>query len=132
MKIEVHHHHHFSSPALDRLEAVADRLEKVAKVFSHLEKIAMKNIDDLVAAVTAETSAEESLETLVGNLAQQVRDLKSNGTDPATAAKIDALATQIENNTHNIVNAVQQNTPAVDQGPAAAPVGSQQDTPPAA
>jgi DNA-binding transcriptional LysR family regulator len=71
----------------------------------------MKTLADLQADVAAETTQEKSLETLVSGMAAQIAALKTTQTDPATAAAIDSLATQIEQNTSDLSNAVTANTP---------------------
>lgn len=76
-----------------------------------LEKI-MKTLADLEADVTAETSVENAMMVLVGQLVAEILDLKTTQTDPDTAARIDALASKVETNAATMQAAVVANTPA--------------------
>lgn len=76
----------------------------------------MKSLADLQADVARETSVTQAAVTLLGGLSQQIANLKSNNTDPTTAAAIDALASQVENSTDALSAAVTANTPAADAG----------------
>lgn len=80
----------------------------------------MKSLSDLQADVSAETTVDGSILTLVSGLSDQIAALKTTQTDPATAAAIDALATQVETNTASLSAAVAANTPAAPDAPAAA------------
>jgi hypothetical protein len=71
-----------------------------------------KSLDDLSADVTASKSVNDSVVTLLSGLATQIAALKSTQTDPATAQKIDALASQIEQQNADLAAAVTANTPA--------------------
>lgn len=90
---------------LRRLESKLDTL--LAK-----ETIMAQTLADLQAAVAAETTIDASAVTLLGGLSAQIAALKSAGTDPATAAAIDALATQVTTDTSSLSAAVTANTPA--------------------
>lgn len=78
----------------------------------------MKTLADLQADVEANTSATQSAATLLGGLSQEIANLKTTQTDPATAAAIDALAAKVEENTASLAAAVTANTPAAPQGDA--------------
>jgi ABC-type transporter Mla subunit MlaD len=65
----------------------------------------MASLDELTAAVAAQTTVVDSAVTLLGQLAQMVRDA---GTDPAALA---ALADQIEAQSAELADAVTANTP---------------------
>ena len=72
----------------------------------------MKTIDDLTNDVAAQSTVIQSTNTLLSGLSAQIAALKTTQTDPATAAKIDALASQVEANTSNLSAAITANTPA--------------------
>lgn len=77
------------------------------------KEIAMtKTLTDLQADVAAETTVNQSAVTLLQGLSAQIAALKNAGTDPTTAAAIDALAAQVEGNTSSLSDAVTANTPA--------------------
>ena len=62
-------------------------------------------LDDIQAKVTAETSVIDSAVTLLGQLAQLIRD---NANDPT---KLQALADSIDADTGKLAAAVTANTP---------------------
>lgn len=69
-------------------------------------------VDDLVQDVAAQATVIDGLDTVLKNIADEIAALKSNQTDPATAAKIDALHTAVIGNTARISADVVANTPA--------------------
>ncbi len=71
----------------------------------------MQTLADLQADVAASTTAEQSAITLLTGLSAQIAALKTTQTDPATAAAIDALATQVTAGTSGLSAAVVANTP---------------------
>lgn len=72
----------------------------------------MKTLDNLEADVTRLESAAGSANLLLGRLTQAIKDLKDSQTDPATAARIDALASRVETDADALSAAVVANTPA--------------------
>lgn len=70
------------------------------------------SIDNATDDLTKLTTVGDGMARLLGDLAQAVRDLKAAGTDPATAAKIDALDATIQAKTAEWSAAVVANTPA--------------------
>jgi len=81
------------------------------KLLAVLERIAM-SIETATADLTKLTDVGDGMAHLLGDLSQAVRDLKSAGTDPATAAKIEALDATIQAKTAEWSAAVVANTPA--------------------
>lgn len=63
-------------------------------------------IDRLTASVTALTTVDDSLVTLVANLAQTIRD---NATDPAA---LNSLADKLDAEKQKVADAVTANTPS--------------------
>ena len=80
----------------------------------------MSALTDLQAAVAAETTVNNSVEALVLQLAQQVKDA---GTDPVA---LEAVVATMQSNAASLGAFVTANTPAAS-GSTAAPAGS---TPP--
>ena len=74
----------------------------------------MAAIDDLKAAVEAETSVVQSAVTLLNGLAQQIKDAVQTG----NAAAVEEAANQILANTAALSAAVSANTPAAPATPA--------------
>lgn len=70
------------------------------------------SLDALTAKVNAEATVEQSAITLLQGLSAQIAALKSGSTDAATAAAIDALASQVGTQTQTLADAVTANTPA--------------------
>lgn len=84
----------------------------------------MSTIDELVAQVAAEDTAIDSAVVLLGQLSEEIASLKTNQTDPATAAKIDALSADVQAKTSALAAAVVTNTPVP---PVSGPVVTQND-----
>jgi hypothetical protein len=115
MKIEIHHLHHPD-------EETAERLVRIERMLGHIQRsqgFIMATMDDLKAAVTAETTVEGSLLTLLTSIAQQLQAAKNNNDPAATQSVID----QINSNTKAMADAITANTPA-------APTPSPPVTPP--
>lgn len=70
----------------------------------------MANLDQIRAEVEENGSVTQSAITLIGGLAQQIRDLS---TDPAA---LQALADQLDSQNSALAAAVAANTPASDGG----------------
>lgn len=79
-----------------------------------LERIAdhMAKIDTATQDLTALLTVGDSVVALLGTLSQEVRDLESAGTDPETAAKIDALDQKMTAKAGEWAAAVAANTAA--------------------
>lgn len=96
---------------LDRIEANQAKIIGLLQTTLQKEITMAKTIQDLTTDVTASTTLEQSIETMVTGMAAQIAALKTTQTDPATAAAIDALATQVEANNAALQAAVTANTP---------------------
>lgn len=92
------HHLHYLDPGLERL---IDRL--VFVLTNQLEKI-MNILDTLTADVQANSTVTASVQTLITNLVQQIKDA---GTDPVA---LKALTDQLEANNAALTAAVTANT----------------------
>jgi uncharacterized coiled-coil protein SlyX len=78
-----------------------------------------EQLDRSIADVAAQKTVIGSVETMLTNQAQQIRDLQAQVTnlDPdAIATKLGELADSIEANSAELAAAVPQNTPASTQG----------------
>jgi hypothetical protein len=82
-------------------------------------------VDRIRASVTQLTSVTQGAVTLLGQLAQRVRDLQS---DPAALA---ALANEIDQRKAELAGAVQANTPAAGGGGVTSPTPGTPPAPPA-
>lgn len=106
--LTIRHFHEFGPATLgairDLTEAVRANLKTGVQI--------MKDLATLEADVANETTVEASIEALVVQLVAEINDLKTAGTDSATAARIDALATKVESNLATMQSAVVANTPA--------------------
>lgn len=89
-----------------------DRIEALLISLLQKETAMAKTIQDLTNDVANEQTVEASAITLLNGLTASIAALKTQGTDPATAAAIDALASQVETNTAGLSAAVTTNTPA--------------------
>lgn len=101
---------------LKHLDRIIELLEVIAvqlEVANRQGRTMSKELDDLSAAVTTETSVEASAVTLIGGLASQVADLAAaakaagTGVDPAA---VEALAGQISASSAALAAAVAANT----------------------
>lgn len=93
------------------LGLVAEMRWQVARLLKKDVKF-MAAIDDLTAAVTADTTVEQSAITLINNIAAQ---LAAAGTDPA---KLSALTTTLQTNSAALAAAVAANTAPAPTAPA--------------
>ena len=93
---------------------VADVFLLERTLSKHLKKIGdhMANIDTTTQDLTGLLTVGDGLVSLLGTLNQEIRDLKSAGTDPETAAKIDALDQKITDKTTEWAAAIAANTAA--------------------
>ena len=98
------------SKILNKLDALDRKLNLVLG----LEKTMSKELDDLKAEVTENTTVVGSAITLLNNLSQMLKDAIASG-DPA---ELTALAATLDKNSSDLAAAVAANTVAV---PAPAP-----------
>lgn len=99
----------FSQEDRARLDRIADALEQNTRVLSTLNKTEntlMAQIDDLKAAVAADTTVEQSAITLLTSLGAQVAAVAGD------QAATEALAQTITSNAAALSAAVTANTPA--------------------
>lgn len=108
MQITICHRVEFGPQTLEVLGELVGVVRSILKKETQI----MKTLSDLEADVAAETDAVNSASTLLGGLSAQIADLKNNQTDPATAARIDALATSVETARDTLAAAIVANTPA--------------------
>lgn len=101
------------------------RMEKLLSANLQGEQVILKNqekimatLDDVLADVTSESTAIDSVTALITGLKQQVADALSGVTLPsATQAKIDAVFTGLESNKGKLTTALAANTPAAPVTP---------------
>lgn len=103
IRIDVHHHIHIGD--------LGDLKPLLQQILNQENKI-VQTLADLQTAVANETAVEQSAITLLNGLSAQIASLKTTQTDSATAAAIDALASQIQSQTTTLAAAVTANTPA--------------------
>jgi uncharacterized coiled-coil protein SlyX len=88
-----------------KLDRIIDLLHQIL----HKENIIMATIQDLTAAVAAESTVDDSIIALLNGIVQQLKDAQASG-DPAA---LDAVVASIQANTAKIQDAVTANTPVV-------------------
>jgi hypothetical protein len=96
-------------------------LQGELKMASNLDPIAQE-ITQLTAAVTAETTVNQSAITLLGGLSQQLAAAiaAAQAVNPAAdLSALQALQTTIDSNTSALSSAITANTPATPPAPAA-------------
>ncbi len=72
----------------------------------------MTTLDDLLAKVAEEKTAEESLITLTQGLKAQLDAITSGSLTPAQQAQVDSIFAAVEANKTEVAAAVVANTPA--------------------
>jgi hypothetical protein len=110
MRINVYHHHSWEEevpPWVDELAARADL------ILDRLDTI-MATMEDLKAAVSRNTSVDDSVLALLLGISQQLKDAQAQNNPQAIA---DVIA-QLDANTQKMTDAVSANTPAADPAPA--------------
>jgi hypothetical protein len=116
------HIHHKIDPwqtapawALELREMLSLLLVRTEIITGNTETI-MSALDDALTqaetAAKANSDAEDAVETLLTTLSTQIANLKTTGTDPATIARIQALATALTAKASTLAAAVVANTPA--------------------
>ena len=86
-------------------------LSTIVRTLERIERH-MANIDTATENLEKLVTVGDGMATLLGALAEEVRNLKSAGTDPETAAKIDRLNQVMAENTEQWTAAVVANTDA--------------------
>lgn len=91
------------------IDRLTERLEKMANT-----------LDDILNDVSAESTLEDSIITLLNGISQQLKDALAGTTLPtAVQEKVDAAFTALEANKAKLAAALTANTPAAPQPPAA-------------
>jgi hypothetical protein len=94
-------------------DAVVAKLLPLFQVVQQEETQIMATIADIQAAVANETTVEQGVITLLGQLSQELQAAIA-ANDPAA---MQAVVDQINANSANLAAAVQANTPAAPAGP---------------
>jgi ABC-type transporter Mla subunit MlaD len=87
-----------------------NRLDKIIRLLDkqiHKENSLMATIQNVVDAVTAQSTVDDSIVVLLNGIVQQLKDAQASG-DPAA---LDAVVSSIQSNTKKISDAVTANTP---------------------
>lgn len=93
--------------ALDLLSKIGVVLQKEDQIMSQQSDA----LDQAEAAAAANAAADSSAEALLVTLSQMIGNLVSSQTDPATIARINALATALNDRAAQLSAAVVANTP---------------------
>lgn len=102
--MELHIHHH-GDPRLDMIVGMLERIT------ARQEKM-MATLDQILADVTAQQTALDSVIALIQGLRQQLADALSGVTlPPAVQAKVDAIFEAAEFNGVKIAQALAENVP---------------------
>lgn len=118
----------FNSPsgnevAVELLIAGMDRkLDIISRALWLLLKeghIEMATLDDIVADEAALKTGNQQLIQLVGNAIAEIATLKTNTTDPATQAKLDALHQNLTSDLSDVTSALTADASSIDVPPAA-------------
>lgn len=107
MRLDVYLH----TPAVE-VPAWAKAILRKLDLILETQEAIMAEIDDLETAARANTDAEDAVETLLVALSKQISELKNTQTDPATSARIAAVAATLQDRAAKLAAAVVANTPA--------------------
>jgi hypothetical protein len=104
------------APIHKKLDAIIGNQDRILAILKRMEgEILMAYEAELTAAETAaknNSNAEDSASALITTLAALVAQLNTGQTDPATSARITALATSIQARADAMAAAVVAGTPA--------------------
>lgn len=110
-----HHRHNCDDPFAEA-PAWAVELDAKLDLIIHQGIKIMSAITDSLdaaeAAAKANSDADDAAEALLVSISKAIADLKTNSTDPATVARITALATALHDRAAKLSAAVLANTPA--------------------
>lgn len=90
-----------------RLFRKLDDIEHLLRRSLKMEMSNMAVLDDLTAAVAAQKSVDDSIETLLDGIAQQLKDAQA-ANDPAA---VQAIIADLQANTAKVQAAITKNTP---------------------
>ena len=109
--------------AIQRIDAqigtMHSKLNQLLKGQQQLETTMAIDFTAANAEIARNTDVTGSVKALLASLAQQIADLKTASTDPATQASIDDLVASLKANDDDVAAAVTANTPADPNAPAA-------------
>ncbi len=115
----------WTNTTLKRIERKLDLALTLLLQVRQGEGIIMSAIDDVLAqaeaAARANSEADDAAEALLVAISKMIADLKATGTDPATIARIQALADALNARAAQLAAAVVANTPAVEPPPVVEP-----------
>jgi hypothetical protein len=110
MRLDIHHH--LAGDLLAELGAIHRKLDLILK----RQEIEMSAITDALdkaeASAKANSDAEDAVMGLLTTLSAQIAALKTTQTDPATVARVQALADALSAKAAALSAAVVANTPA--------------------
>jgi hypothetical protein len=95
---------------LDHVSQLNGLMFDLTQEIRHMDAKTQASLDNLTTAVTAETTVEASVETLLTGLAAEIATLKAGATDPAVIAAIDSATAIVTANNAKFQAAVTANT----------------------
>ena len=112
MRIDIHHHFESGDAVLSRLEALADKMDRILTKELATMSALTDALDAAEATAKANSDADDAAEKLLTTLAGLIADLKTQVTDPAQIARITALSTALSSRAAQLSAAVVAGTPA--------------------
>jgi hypothetical protein len=110
---ETHIFLHIDSGSVgQKLDEIITQLSVITTQVQNMDAATQAKLDALNTAVAANTTVEQSVETLLTGLAAQIASLKTGVTDPAVLAAIDSATAIVSANNAKFADAVTANTPA--------------------
>ncbi len=111
MKIEVGVHVYFHSAYEDEVDEKLNSVLHLLKEIQRKEVIMMATLDEALAKVTEQTTVDQSLITLTGQIKTMLDAALAGALSPAQQAKVDAIFSGVQNNMSAVSKAVLDNTP---------------------
>lgn len=112
MRIHVEHHHHYDPQVEARLRSVDRKLDLIIQNQENIMASVKENLDVAEKAAHDNADAEDAIIVILDALKVEVAALKEAGTDPATASRIEALASALTARTPKLAAAAVAGTPS--------------------
>lgn len=113
MRLDIYVHDVREECREDKILSVLKSIQSQLTTIQEKEEQELAEIDDLVAAVAAEKTVEDSTITLLTNLTDKINGLVQNATDlAALKTAITGVTASVASDTQALSDAVTANTPA--------------------
>jgi hypothetical protein len=101
------------------LESISTKLDRVLAgqtAAQLLESKIMATLDDVLSGVNDESTVDDSIIALLGNIKTQLDNVLAGGLPPDQQAKVDQIFATVSANKSKVADAVTANTPSAPAG----------------